>query len=340
MPTTPKIEARLASRIVNDLRRHSVDADGLLEGVGLGRADVADAEARISYAAVIGLIEQAATSLGDSGYGLRLGASYEAKDSGLLGFVVLNSSTLMDALTNLQRYFRVVGDGEDIEIERGGPEVALRFRESDSKLRGLRHNSEYMAAIIVRACRDMTRKRISPLRVEFVHARPNATIDYDRYLGCRVKFHAEWDALIYDAKTTQLPVVGADDKLLKVLERACRLVLGPTPRKRHVVHDVRELIADRLTKGSIRIDNIARELGMSSKTLERRLAERGKSFSTLLDEIRSGMARNYLAETDFRLDQVAYLTGYSESAALVRSFKRWTGTTPMQFRNMQRQNSR
>jgi AraC-like DNA-binding protein len=332
MPTPHKIEARLACRVVEDLRRRGVRADDLLKEVGLRRADVADPEGRIPYAAVLGLIERAATLLGDPSLGLRLGASYEARDSGLLGFVVLNSPTLMDAFRNLQRYFHVVGEGEDIEIERAGPHVVLRFRETDPALRGLRHNSEYMAAIIVRACRDMTRKRLSPARAEFMHGRPNVRVAYDQYLGCPVKFQAEWDALVYNAETTRLPVIGADDKLLKVLQRACSRILGPAPKKKDLVHDVRELVIDRLTKGPIHIDDVASELGMSSKTLERRLAEKKRTFSALLDDIRSNLAKRYLSDTRFRLEQVAYLTGYSEPAALVRAFKRWTGTTPIQYR--------
>jgi AraC-like DNA-binding protein len=318
--------------VVADLQRRTSNADALLKEVGLRRLDVVDPDARIPYAPVLALIERAATTLEDASYGLRLGASYGLREGGLLGFVLLNSPTLMDAIVNLQRYFHVVGDGEDLEIERSGPHMVLKFRETDPVLRGLRHNSEYIAAIIVRAFRDMTRKSISPVRVEFMHGQPNAKVGYDRYLGSVVKFHAEWDALIYDAEATRLPVIGADDKLLKVLERACRQVLGPAPKKQDLVHDARELVTERLTKGPVRIDDIARDLGMSSKTLERRLADRGKTFTDLLDDIRSGLARHYLRETDLRLEQVAYLTGYSESAALVRAFKRWTGTTPMQYR--------
>ena len=280
----------------------------------------------------LALIERAATTVGDASYGLRLGAAQEARDSGLLGFLMLNSATLLDAITNAQRYFRVVGEGEDIEVERMGPHVTLRFRETDRALRGLRHNSEYIAAIIVRACRDMTRKRISPVRAEFMHGRPNAKVAYPDYLGCPVKFHAEWDALVYDAETMRLPVIGADSKLFKVLERACQKIIGPTPKKQDILHEVRELVIDRLAKGTVQIDDVARELNMSSKTLERRLADRKTTFSALLDDIRSGLAKHYLTDTDLRLEQIAYLTGYSEPAALVRAFRRWTGTTPMQFR--------
>ena len=95
---------------------------------------------------------------------------------------------------------------------------------------------------------------------------------------------------------------------------------------------MRELVIDKLAKGTVHLDGIAAELNMSSKTLERRLTERGVTFSALLNDIRSGFAKRYLGDTDLRLNQIAYLTGYSEPAALVRAFKRWTGTTRMQFR--------
>jgi len=327
-----KIEARLATNVMSDLRRHGVNADSLLKEVGLRRADVSDPDNRIPYAAVIALIERAATTLGEPSYGLRLGAAQEARDSGMIGFLMLNSPTLLEAITNAQRYFRVLSEGEDIEVDRMGPHVTLRFRESDKALRGLRHNSEYIASIVVRACRDMTRKPISPVRAEFMHGRPNTKVAYADHLGCPVRFHADWDALIYDAQTMRLPVIGADSKLFKVLERACQKILGPTPKKHDILRDIRELVIDGLAKGTVHVDDIARELNMSSKTLGRRLADRKTTFSALLDDTRSGLAKLYLTDTDLRLEQIAYLTGYSEPAPLVRAFRRWTGTTPMQFR--------
>ena len=226
MSQSHRIDARLATRVVGDLRRRGVNPDALLKEVGLRRADVLDPDNRIPYAAVLALVERAATTLGDTSYGLRLGAAQEARNSGMLGFLMLNSPTLFDALSNIQRYHRVLGDGEDIEIVRTGPHFTLRFRETDKALRGLRHNSEYIAAIIVRACRDLTRKRISPVRAEFMHGRPNAKVAYADYLGCSVRFHADWDALVYDTNTMNLPVIGADSALLKVLERACATVGG------------------------------------------------------------------------------------------------------------------
>lgn len=336
MAKVHRIEARTAIFVIDDLRRRGLAADEVLGEVGLRRTDLADPESLVPHAALLSLIERAAALTGDASFGLRLGASRDLHDGGLLAFVVLNSSTLMEALTNMQRYYRVVGEGEEFEIERGGPHVTLRFRETDPEQRGLRQTSDYIAALLVRACRDLTRKRVSPLRAEFIHGRPNTKVAYTELLGCPARYDAAWDALVWPADIMQLPVVGADDALLRVLKSACRRILGPASRKQDLVREVRELIIDRLAKGRAGFDDIARELNMSSKTLERRLAERDTSFSRLIDDIRGDLAKRYLADTELRLEQIAYLVGYSEPAALVRAFRRWTGTTPIQFRNAQR----
>src|SRR5262245_60001225 len=137
---------------------------------------------------------------------------------------------------------------------------------------------------------------------------------------------------MYAEETTRLPVKGADIRLLEVLAVTSQQLLGPVPGKRDLVREVRQLIIERLPRGSAGIDAIAGQLGMSGKTLERRLAQRGESFSALLDRTRFNAVTHYLQDPDMRLAQVAYLDGFTEPAALVRAFKRWTGVTPSKFR--------
>lgn len=326
----------MACFLADDLRRRRLAIDGLLKEVGLQKADLSSHENRLPQAPVLHLIERAANLTGDASYGLRLGAARDPRDRGLLGFMALNSPTLIDAMTNMQRFYKLAREGGDFEIEHTGAQVALRFRVSDFALRGLRHNSEFVAATIVRGCRDLTCQSISPIRAEFIHDEPRDRVEYADFLGCPVRFGAEWNAVIYAEEMTRLPVQGADTRLLQVLEATCQKLLGPLPEARDVVREVRQLIIERLPTGTASIDAIAEDLRMSSKTLERRLAERGESFSALLDRTRFNAVRHYLDETDMRLNQVAYLAGYTESAALVRAFKRWTGETPSKFRERPR----
>src|SRR5229473_484316 len=282
------MDARMARFVVDDLRQRRLPVDGLLEKVGLVRADLASPDARIPYASGVGLIERAASLAGDASYGLRLGASRDLSERGVLGFLMLNSPTLLDAMINVQRFYKIAREDGELEVERIAAWMTVRFRESDPALRGLRHNADFIVGTLVRAYRDMTRQ-------------------------------------------------GADAKLLPILELACQKVVGPpTAAGQDLVREVRQLIIERLPTGSANFDAIAEVLKMSSKTLERRLGERGQSFSALLDATRYETVKHYLEETDMRLSQVAYMAGYTDPATLVRAFKRWTGDTPMQFREKQR----
>ena len=336
MTTAPRMGGPIARFIVDDLKRRRLPVDGLLKEVGLSKTELNDPEARLPYVPVVKLIEGAARLVGDPCYGLRLGASRDARERGLLGFIALNSPTLMDCVVNLQRFYKIVREGGEFEIERNGPVVTVKLREADPALRGLKHNIGFLVATLVRGCRDLTRHAIPPLGVELVYDEPDAKVraEYAEVLGCPVKFGAkDWVVLTYSEETMRLPVEGADAKLLRILEQACEKILGPgTLKTQDLVRKVRELILERLPKSSANIDAIADELNIGSKTLERRLAERGESFSTLLDETRQKAAKHYLEATDLRLSEVAYMVGYTEPAALVRAFKRWTGETPSQFR--------
>ena len=223
MAKAPKIDARRARFVVEDLRRRCIPDEGLLKDVGLRSIDLASPEGRLPYAPVIHLIERAATLVGDASYGLHLAASLDARDHGLLGFLALNSATLMDALINVQRYYKIVREGE-FEIERDGVQVAVRLREADPALRGFRQNSDFVVATLVRACRELTHQAISPIRVECVCEEPGEKVEYADILGCPVKFGAEWTALIYAEEAMRLPVQGADTKLLHILELTCQKI--------------------------------------------------------------------------------------------------------------------
>src|SRR5262249_40877962 len=246
MAKVPEIHVRSAGFIVDDLRRRGLAVDKLLEEVGLQEADLSIPDNRLPQTPVFHLMERAASLAGDASYGLRLGASLYPRDRGLLGFISAHCPTLIHPMTNIQRFYKVAREGHDCEVERYGPQVAFRFRVADSALRGLRHTSEYLAATVVRGCRDLTCQAISPVRVEFIHDEPDDRVEYAEFLCCPVKFGAEWDAVIYAEETTRLPVKGADTRLLEVLAATCQQLLGPASKKRDLVRKVRHLIIERL----------------------------------------------------------------------------------------------
>lgn len=328
----PDIEARIACFIAEDLRLRQLPVDGVLQDAGLTRRDLADPDARLPYRSVLKFLDGAVAVSGDASYALRLGASRDIRDRGILGFIGLNSPTLMEAINNLLRYRKVSGQNDEFEVERTGTQVTVRFREVNAALRPLRNHSDYLAGSMVRIARDLVRKRIVPVRMEFCHARPEQPVAYAEILDCPVEFEATWDALIFAEETTRLPIDAADDKLLRVLKSAGDRIVGSPNEKVDLVRDVEQFIVDNLHKGSVTLDNMAKALGLTSKTLERRLAAREKTFAGLLDDVRHRTARHFLEETDLRIFQIAYMVGYTEAAVLVRAVKRWTGLTPLEYR--------
>jgi AraC-like DNA-binding protein len=121
-----------------------------------------------------------------------------------------------------------------------------------------------------------------------------------------------------------------------MLERYANEVLEQVPPESGVVFDVRRILIARVTGGDSKMRSVARQLNMSARTLQRRLAEEGETYQGLLDRARKETASRYLSRSNLAIGEVAYLLGFSEPAPFHRAFKRWFGVTPERFRQQQR----
>ena len=130
----------------------------------------------------------------------------------------------------------------------------------------------------------------------------------------------------------QLPMRSGDAILHDVLERQAAEIAARLPKGDGVAAEVRRILVTRLSQGDMQIDDVARELATSSRSLQRRLSEAGISYQQLLDDMRREAAHTYLTNPTLAIGEVAYLLGYSEPAAFHRAFKRWNGITPQAFR--------
>jgi AraC-like DNA-binding protein len=131
-----------------------------------------------------------------------------------------------------------------------------------------------------------------------------------------------------------MPVVSADPYLSKFLITHFEEVLSDRPKTRGSFQSsVENIIVPILPHGTVRVSEIASRLGMSQRSLARRLSLEGQTFSDVLEGIRSNLAERYLTEEDLSISQIAWLLGYKEVSALTHAFKRWTGTTPREARS-------
>lgn len=336
MPTgTPKHDAVWVRQLADELGSRGHPARRLLREIGLDRRRLDGEGARIPFGLHAAFFELAATQTGDSCLGLHFGKTRDVRDAGLLGYVGLASPTVVDGLKNLWRYRRVFSDAVEIDVSKLASEGRFGWWFHGVSADTARQAIEFAASNHIRAIREATGRHIVPLSLSFAHGRSDGAAAFESYFGCPVRFGADGNTVVFRQPDLALPLATADDRLLTILRRYCEDVLARRPADPPtLVEQVERLVADRLTNGETAMPRVAAELGLSPRTLSRRLAALGTSYNAIIDELRRELAARYLNDTRLSLCEIAFLLGYTEVSTFNHAFRRWTGTTPTAFRTV------
>ena len=331
---SPKHDAVWVRQLVAELARKGYPARRLLGQAGIEELNLATDGARIGITEHCDFFELAAEATRNPCLGLEFGETRDTRDAGLIGYVGLSSPSLLDALRNLARYRKVFSDAIEIDVD------AL---ETHGRLQwwyhGLPRGSgcqivEFYAVNLVRALREMADEWFALLSVSFVHPRSEGAAALEAFFGCPVRFGAEENAIVLRRDDLARQMRSADDRLLTILRRYCEEVLSRHAEQAPpVVERVERIIADGLSHGNVTLSRVASKLGMSTRSLTRRLAEHETSFKVLVENLRRDLALRYLEGTTLGLTEIAFLLGYSEVSSFTHAFKRWTGKTPSLVRS-------
>ncbi|MDX1401740.1 MAG: AraC family transcriptional regulator ligand-binding domain-containing protein, partial [Kiloniellales bacterium] len=308
------VDARWAVFVVKRLKALRIATDPLLKTAGLTRSQATDPDAKIPFHKHAALLTLAAEATGDDCFGINLSLEVRPQQMGVLGYILLNSATLGDALSHLHRYHRVLSDGWDVGLRIEDRSAAILGHIVDPLVENERQAAEIAASLLLRYCQVITGKEITPLGVEFRHPKPKAARRVEQRFLCPVRFGQDRVALILRRQDLDLEASAADNELLKILKRHCREILGRAPGGDDLGFSVRELVTGLLPSGHPKIDEVARELGMSARTLRRRLAAQDLVYRDLVDDVRRRLAIRYLKDERISLKQVTYLLGYSDLA--------------------------
>jgi AraC-like DNA-binding protein len=324
------VDAVWARRVVSELDRSGLIASELLGAVGLHREQLTGPDAHIPFNAHVLLLENAARALREPCFGFRMGSEIELTEAGLLSYLTLNSRDLGAALRNMCRYLVILTEGTVGNLRQEGGEVKLLFSFADPVATASRQLHEFGVTGMARVCETITGHRVRPVRVELRH--DTACPMLARHLGLPVVVYQPHPALVLDAASLTVPVVNADARLLELLRRYANDLLARRAPKDDLVARAERWILENLHTGEVGVARLARSLGMSDRTLTRRLAEDGFTPAGLVEDLRHELATQYLAEHALSLGRITYLLGYSDLSAFTRAFRRWTGRTPSKWR--------
>jgi AraC-like DNA-binding protein len=230
------------------------------------------------------------------------------------------------------RYSTIVNEGILLRT-REGPQFTITLQYVGVERHLDRHQIEFWLASVVHICRHLTARRLLPCSMQVVHHRNAGSSELEAFLGRAIKFGAAADEIEFSDNLADMPVVRADPYLNELLVTYCEEHLAQTaPGARPLRVEIENAIAPLLPHGQAHLEELARRLGMSRRTLTRRLSSEGLTFARILNDMRADLARRYLRNEHLGISQIAWLLGYQEVSAFTHAFKRWTGSTPSKAR--------
>lgn len=254
--------------------------------------------------------------------------------AGIVGKLVALCQTIPQALEQVRRYGRLLDRAICYELrDDGGPWIAILLRHTEEvEQAGL--PIEVMLGTAARYAHQVPGARSLLRRVTFRHPAFYPVAPYHAWFGVPVEFEASENALWMDRAALSMTQPSADPELLKYVEAHAARLLAALPKEgTPFVQQVRSLLLRELPLGLCEQERVARRLAVSTRTLQRRLAEAGMTFQHLLDEVRAAMAHRLLREERASIQDTAFTLGYADVQSFYRAFKRWTNTTPQQWRH-------
>lgn len=253
-------------------------------------------------------------------------------DYGAFGLAFKSALTFRGSCERSERYGRVLTSVSTYTVENTDRGSYMHLHRAGDRRLGLRMSNEATIASILTIGREVSTDPLEPLAVFFKHPAPQTTALHERFFGCPVHFDSDRDALLMSEAALDAPNRVGEASISKFFDTHLEGELAQLDDDDALPQRVQIQVAQALSEGIPKISDVARQLGMSGRTLQRRLSEQGYSFQNLVDEARRRLAERLLRQSKYSLAEIAYLTGFSEQSAFNRAFKRWAGQTPRSYR--------
>ncbi len=339
-PAAEEDEVVLASMVQGTLAAFTalgLSPRELYEACGSSPEALADPDALVDYEILVRLWEAVLARFPAHPIGLtmaREGARVRSESLGVFGYVVQHCRDVRQSIELFARYCPMTFPRLSVEL-RVADDRARIMVEHEPRVMAMVEPLEMFVASLVHDLSEPGEDAPPATEIAFGHPPKHAPGVYAELVPVPVRFEAGWNGLSFDAAVLDRPVTGADPRIGKYLRQQAdaqlQARLETTPGD-SLEDRVRALVDDHLMAGTSDQASIARSLGMSPRTLQRRLEQEGTSFGRLLEDVRRQRALQLLALPGLSVGEVAFCLGYANPRAFYRSFRRWTGCTPSQWR--------
>ncbi|WP_250656114.1 AraC family transcriptional regulator [Alkalimarinus coralli] len=326
----PSTIASWAKVVCNAIDAREVDSVKLLALADISPELLNNPEGRIPVSKMSRLWTLAVEATGDEAFGLSIPGFVQPTTFHALGFSLMVSASLRDAWQRTQRYYQVVSDVLDIKIKDGCSESALCYVRIPGKAYA-KEAIDAFVATMVRLSDDITANSAIPTKILLERKKPVQNRQFEALFPCDVYFEAGCNEIYYKNEDLDQPLPTANLAIALKNDEVVQNYLSSLLNQ-SLVKQVTEKIIALMAMGEPSQELIAKELNISSRQLQRKLKDESSSFRGLLENVRKDFAKNYLAQSQQSIIEIAYQLGFQDPSNFTRAFKRWFGVSPSTFR--------
>lgn len=318
--------------IAEMLATEGLDVDALFAAAEIDHAALDAPGARLQTEKISRLWEFAVERSGNSAIALAQHQVARPASFDAVGYAMMSCADLRGAFERLIRYMLILSDALTLTMseERGGYRMTFVLFGGDRPVP--RQRIEFIFVTVISFCRWISRREVHPQAVELAYPVPTDATPYRAVFRCPVSFDAPGNSMLFARADVTAPLPTSNPQLAELHERFAGEYLEHFDHAQ-ISYRAREAIIRRLPDGEPRRDEVARELCMSERTLQRRLEEEATSFLQLMDDTRRELAQQYLGRLHLSLAQTAYLLGFADQSSFFRACRRWFNLSPGQYRS-------
>ncbi|QOL26339.1 AraC family transcriptional regulator [Thalassotalea sp. LPB0316] len=325
--------------ITRVLEEWQIDLADVLKDCDVKSEDFKDQESRLSAEKMALIIDYCNRKKGRKDFALAIAKAFHPGMFHALGYAMMSSESLKDALYRIARYKRVVSNTCTLNVEERGENIhfVMDIKCYEDSQRPVLTQDCIIAFLgtIVQFARETLKTDYNPLEIHFNWPKPNYDTSFlNDYFKCDIVFDSDELSLVFDEKTLSKQLVGGNPLLTQSHEKILDDYLSRLDK-----NDVEQLVKNRIYEmlplGTPSQTEIASQLGMSLRNLQRRLQEKQTSFRDILENTRKKLALEYILQSHLSFSEIGYLVGFSNIGNFNRAFKRWTGVTPGVYRKQQ-----
>lgn len=332
MSSEPTIIGTWIPVILRTYESYGYNSNELLDAAGVEPEILINPETRIAITVYDRLWRMAVARTGDACMGLHVISHLKPATFHALGLALLTGATIRESLNRLQRYYKIISDEVQVRVVAGKTTTALCFTPFAGRPLPTDASVDAFMAVSIAYARTLDSDRLNPAQVLFMHPPPDCTEAYEKLFRAPVKFSSEDNRIHFFSADILRPLSSANAEIALKNDQIAADYLARFD-KSQIEHRVRLRVMESLGAGEPSLENIAQSIGVSSRSLNRHLANRKTSYRRILIDVRKELSQLYLKRNDMSVIEIAFRLGYADSSNFTRAFKQWFGISPSDFRN-------